>query len=312
MSQALLAAIRAQPWAILPEYMEAIEAVAVRFLEAPSLEALRVDGHAERHEANLQAIAAMGSPLEGTRRGMIRNGVASLPLFGPIFPRAASMSLSSGGTSLDTWAADFRAAERSEAVNQILLVVDSPGGVVSSELGAACELIASARKPVTAYVAGAGASAAYWMISQAGEIVMDPLSVVGSIGVLSSLSRQEGPDASGRRTHDVVSSNAENKRPNPATPEGRQVIQALVDSLEREFVATVAAGRKTTRETVLEDFGRGGLLAGKAAVKAGMADRLDSLEATLARLSRPAAPAGGSRALAEREHDMRQRRARSL
>ncbi|EHM01415.1 peptidase, S49 family protein [Acetobacteraceae bacterium AT-5844] len=311
MPNRILAAVRAQPWAILPEYLEAIEAVAVRLMTAPSLEALKIDGHAERHEANLQAVAAMGARLDGTRGGMIRNGVAALPVFGPIFPRAASMSLSSGGTSLDRLAADFRTAQAAEAVHHILLVMDTPGGVVSSELSGMARMIAGSSKPVTVYVAGAAASAGYWLASQAGEIVMDELSVVGSIGVISSLSRQEVPDAAGRRGHEIVSSNAENKRPDPSTPEGRAAIQALVDSLEVEFIDTVAAGRRVSREAVLKDFGRGGLKAGRDAVKAGMADRLDTLEATLSRLERPL-PAGGNRALAQRDHDMRQRRARSI
>jgi ClpP class serine protease len=310
MPNRILAAVRAQPWAILPEYLEAIEAVAIRFMQAPSLEALRVDGHAERHEANLQAIAAMGSRLEGTRDGMIRNGVAALPIFGPIFPRAASMSLSSGGTSLDRLAADFRAAQANEGVQHILLVLDTPGGVVSSELSGMARLIATSSKPVTVYVSGAAASAGYWLACQAGEIVMDELSVVGSIGVISSLSRQEGLDAGGRRGHEIVSANAPHKRPDPSTPEGRATIQALVDSLEDEFISTVAAGRKVSREKVLADFGKGGLKAGRDAIRAGMADRLDTLEATLSRLGRPV-PAGGNRALAQRDHDLRQRRARS-
>lgn len=312
MPNRILAAVLAQPWAILPEYMAAIEAVAGRFMGAPALEALRVDGHAERHDALLGAVAAMGGRLEGSRSATLRDGVAALPVFGPIFPRAQSMSLSSGGTSLDMLASDLRVAQASAAVSRILLVVDSPGGAVSG-VSAFADVLAASSKPVTAYVAGLGCSAAYWIASQAGEVVVDRTAMLGSIGVVMTASRQEGPDQAGRRQVEIVSSNAANKRPDLGTEEGQALIRAELDRLEAAFVADVARGRKVSRDTVLSDFGRGGSLVGEAAVKAGMADRVDTLENTLRRLSAAggaAAPTTGHRrALAERELDTRRRRA---
>ena len=42
---AVIAAIRATPWAILPEYLEAIEAIAARAMDADILSAVGADGH---------------------------------------------------------------------------------------------------------------------------------------------------------------------------------------------------------------------------------------------------------------------------
>jgi len=311
MPNRVLAAVRAQPWAIMPEYLDAIEAVAVRMMAAPVLDTLRQDGHAERHAEMVGAVAAMGQRLEGARSAMLRDGVAALPIFGPIFPRATMMTMSSGGATLDMMAADLRTAQASAAVSNILLVVDTPGGVTTG-IGEMGGMIAASPKPVTAYVAGMACSAGYWLASQAGEIVMDPSALVGSIGVIFSSSRQEGPDASGRRTIEVVSSGAPNKRPDLSTEEGRAAMVPALDRIEAEFVAAVARGRKVSVSTVRSKaWGQGGVMAGADAVEAGMADRLDTLEATLSRLARRSPPSGGSRALAERDHDMRQRRARS-
>ena len=310
MPDRVLAAIRGQPWAIEPEYLAAIEAVAMRLMTAPALEALRLDGHAERHDLLLGAVAAMGVRLEGSRGATVRDGVAALPIFGPIFPRAQSMSLSSGGTSLDMLAADFRVGVASSAVSQILLVVDSPGGLVSG-VAEFADLVRSSAKPVTAFVAGSGSSAAYWIASQASELVVSSTALVGNIGIVVSASTQEAPDQNGRRAVEIVSSNAVNKRPDLATEEGRAVIRAELDRVERVFIGDVATGRKVSRDVVLQDFGRGGSLVGAAAVKAGMADRVDTLEATLLRLARASTPAqsGQRRALAERELEVRHRRA---
>jgi len=299
MPTAVLRAIRSMPWAIMPEWLPTIEAIALRALDAPSVAARLADGHADRYAGALGAIANMGQRLEGTRTATWRAGVAAIPILGPILPRATLMSDISGGCSLDVAAADLRAAQASTGVERILLVIDSPGGV-TTDVAAFAALVASSPKPVTAYVSGQGCSAAYWIASQASEIVLSPTALVGSIGVALSTSVQEAPDQSGRRSIEITSSGAPSKRPDLATEEAQAEIRATVlDVIEREFVADVARGRQTTTKAVLSDFGRGGVLVGRAAVKAGMADRIDSLDNTLTRLGRGKPPAASIRPTAE-------------
>jgi ClpP class serine protease len=309
-TRAALAAVRAQPWAILPEYLDAIEALAARALETDVLAQLAADGHADRHLANVGAVAAMGQKLDGSRTATLRNGVAAIPVFGPIFPRANLIGASSGGTALDALMADFRVAQASEAVDRILMVVDSPGGVVSG-LGEAADTIRRSSKPVTAFVTGISASAAYWLASQAGELVVEPAASVGSIGVVASTTRSEGADQNGRRLYEVVSSGAPRKRPDMSSEEGRAAIQEEVDALEAVFVADVAAGRRVTTAKVLRDFGKGGMVPAARAVEVGMADRVGTLDQTLSGLARrvPSSQAPSRRALAERDLELRQRRA---
>lgn len=309
-TRAALAAIRAQPWAILPEYLDAIEALAERAMAAEVLQVLAGDGHAARHAANLDAVAATGSPLEGARYATVRDGTAVVPLFGPIFPRANLVNASAGGTALDAVMRDFRVAQGSTAVDRVLLLVDSPGGVVSG-LGEAAEAIRGAGKPVTAFVTGIAASAAYWLASQAAEIVAESSASVGSIGVVMSMSRQVQPGSDGRQAYEITSSGAPRKRPDPSTDEGRAAMQEYVDALEDVFVADVAASRKKTPAYVRREFGQGGMLSAARAVEVGMADRIGTLEATLNGLARRAGPSQqpNRRAMAERDLDMRQRRA---
>lgn len=309
-TRAALAAIRAQPWAILPEYLDAIEALAERAMAADVLAQLAADGHADRHLANLQAVAAVGSPLEGARMSTVRDGTAVVPVLGPIFPRANLVNASAGGTALDAIMRDFRVAQASSAVDRVVLLFDSPGGVVSG-LGEAADSIRGAAKPVTAFVTGIAASAAYWLASQATELVLEPAASVGSIGVVASLSRQVQPGADGRQSFEVTSSGAPRKRPDPSTEAGRAAIQEEVDAIEAVFVADVAAGRKRTPAYVRKEFGQGGMVPAARAVEAGMADRIGTLEATLNGLARRTGPAptANRRALAERDLELRQRRA---
>lgn len=304
------AAISAQPWAILPDYLAGIEALAERAMRADALAWLEGDGHAARLAGNLDAVAAVGTRLEGARMSTVRDGTAVIPVFGPIFPRANLVNSSAGGTSLDAIMADLRVAQGSPSVERILMVFDTPGGVVSG-LGEAAMAIREASKPITGFVTGIAASAGYWLASQVSELVMEPAASVGSIGVVMSMSRQVQPGADGRQAYEITSSGAPRKRLDPSTDEGRAAIQEELDAIEGVFVGDVAAGRKKSPGYVRRDFGQGGMLPAARAVEVGMADRIGTLEATLNGLARRAGPTPSvnRRAMAERDLEMRQRRA---
>lgn len=308
MTTHILAAIRSTPWAILPEYLEAIEAIAMRALEHPSVLQVAADGHQERYAT---ALAMMGERVPGTRTATIRDGVGCIPIFGPIFPRSSLMTLS-GATALDAVAADLRALQATRDVRRILMVVDSPGGAVDG-VQQFSRLVAQSDKPVFAHVEGTGASAAYWIASQAREISTDPTARVGSIGVAMSTAVQEGPDISGRRQFDIVSTNAPNKRPDLSTDEGRATVRETLDAIEEIFIADVARGRGVTEATVKRDYGAGGTKTGKQAKAAGMIDRVeaDGLDGAIRRLSTSAGPAASRRTAAARQLEVARLRVHS-
>ncbi|WP_294302159.1 S49 family peptidase [uncultured Sphingomonas sp.] len=285
MHQHVLAALRGQPWAIMPGYLEALEAIALRVLDDPAVLALKGDGHEDRQ---ISAVAQMGARAPATRRSMLRDGVGMLPITGPIFPRANILTEMSGATSLDIAAADLRALQASPDVDNILMVIDSPGGAVA-QVNDFARLVAASPKPISVHITGLCCSAAYWIGSAAaGGMSMDPTGVVGSIGVLISTSYQVEPDANGRRDLDIASTNAPNKRPDLSTAEGQAQIRQMLDAIEAVFIASVARGRGVTEATVRNEFGAGGTRTGKDAKAAGMIDRIeaDGLEGAIRRLAK--------------------------
>ncbi|MDP2129985.1 MAG: S49 family peptidase [Erythrobacter sp.] len=304
----VLAAIRSQPWAILPEYMDAIEAIAQRALDHPAVIGVEVDGHRERMA---EAIAEMGAPFPGARSAAIRDGVASLPLFGPVFPRANMMTEMSGATSLATLAADFRKLDASPDVRNILIVVDSPGGVIT-DVRAFAALVAGAQTPVTVFASGLCCSAAYHICSQARQIIADPFALIGSIGVMMAGTVQEAPDQAGNRTVAITSSNAPDKRMDLATEEGQAKVREMIDGIEEVFLSDVARGRKVPVSTVKQDFGRGGTKSARQAKQAGMIDRVEAggLDAVLRQLAGPRRGATPKRAAAA--HELAHIRAKSF
>ncbi|UZW62749.1 S49 family peptidase [Lysobacter enzymogenes] len=258
-----------RPWLIQQEALETIFAIAQRYGDPEALQ------------------TRVGRPLDNTRTVSMRDGVAVIPVTGPIFRYANLFTEISGATSTGTLASDIQSALDNKYVRGIVLDINSPGGEATgiNELG---KLIRSGRaiKPIKAYAGGSMASAAYWLGSAADEVIIDDTAALGSIGVLMSYQDTSARDEkSDVRTIEIVSSQSPDKRINPATDEGRAKVQSIVDALAEVFVSAVAANRGTTAKTVLADFGRGGVLIGAAAVKAGMADRIGSLESVIAELA---------------------------
>ena len=145
---------------------------------------------------------------------------------------------------------------------------------------------AVALKPVVAYIGNQGCSAAYWIASAAGEVVCHETAMLGSIGVVMGYT--EKAPKSGEKRYEFVSSQSPNKRPDMETEEGKSEVQRVVDDLAEVFVASVASYRNTTSSKVIENFGKGGVLIGRKAVRAGLADRIGTFESTLGEMNRGA------------------------
>lgn len=255
-------AMASTPWAILPGELELLIEIACRRGDPEALHAKPV------------------ARLEGSEAVAGRDGVAVIPLCGPIFPRANVMTEMSGATSLQMTSLAFNAALDDPAAKAIVLLCDTPGGVTTAvQEFAAMVFAARGVKPVVAYVQGAACSAGYWIASACQTIVAAPTAILGSIGVLMVLDRDNG------KTVSVVSSGAPKKRVDPESEDGRAELLRTVNDLHAVFVADVAAYRGRSVEYVEEHFGQGGVLVGASAVAAGMADALGSLESVLAELS---------------------------
>lgn len=216
-------------------------------------------------------------PLSNSRSVSIRDGTAIIPIHGVITARTTLFSLFAGGTSLEDLAKDFSEALNSNEVTSILFDIDSPGGVAVGPFEMA-EMIfkvrsdKSQRKPIYSYIGRNGSSASYWLASATEKIFVNPSALVGSIGVVTTIPVQEQPDMDGYKNIEIVSSNAGHKRPDPKTKEGLAEIRRELDDLESTFIESIAKYRSITPEIIKADFGGGGVVIGKEAVKRNMAD----------------------------------------
>jgi ClpP class serine protease len=260
--QRILEYLFATHWAILPEVLQTILSIAQGENESP-------EAVAER----------LGRPLQNTRTVTHRDGVAVLPVGGPIFRYANILTEISGATSVEVLATDFRAALDNPDIRGIVLEIDSPGGQIAG-ISEFADMVDAASKPVHAYISDLGASAGYWIASAAQQVIIRDTAAAGSVGVVATLRR----DKKDERIQ-IVSSQSPRKRVDPDTEAGRAVLQAVVDDIADVFIGRVAAYRDVSVEHVLEHFGQGGLLIGRNAVRAGLADGLGSLESIIAGLA---------------------------
>jgi len=229
-------------------------------------------------EVDIEAVQARFSqPLVNTERATVRDGVAIIPVSGPIFPKANLMTEYCGATSVESVARDLTVAMEDDEVNSIILNVDSPGGHVTG-INELANMIRSysADKPIHGYSGGTAASAGYWLLSACSDVTIDATARVGSIGVVVGLPpKEEGG------TVEIVNTASPNKRVDYTTKEGKAVVVEELDALAGVFISSIAEFRGVTESVVTKDFGKGGILVGSDAVKVGMADRIGSFEELL-------------------------------
>lgn len=270
----IIRAISETPWAMLPSAFAALREVV----------SLRLEGIVLSAEEITERVSAGPGSREVSHQGAI----AVLPIYGAIFPRANLMSEFSGGTSLDSFGRALDAAVADPEVSTILLDVNSPGGSVDLMPETVAKLReARKRKPIVAVANTMAASAAYWLASQADEIVVSPSARVGSVGVIAAHDDESAMwESEGIKTT-LIHAGKYKTEANPFEPltdEARATIQTLVDEVYGWFVSDVAKGRGVGRKAVEAGFGQGRLVGAQAAVDAGMADRVGTLEGTIARL----------------------------
>jgi ClpP class serine protease len=266
-----LQAILKAPWAIEQGALDLICDIAAREHEY-------ADGDLTALEQKL------GRPLDNTYAVTNRDGVAVIPIMGPLFRRANLFTRISGATSYDTIAQDLQAAIDDPTVSRILLNIDSPGGEVNGNSQLAAYVRAAVKtKPVDAFIGGTGASAAYWMAVSATRVYAADTALIGSIGVQMGITVQDPQQ--GQKSYTFKSSQSPNKNASPDTKEGAADIQQMIDGLAAVFVDTVAEYRGTTTEDVLANFGQGAVFVAKDALARGMIDGITTFEGLLSTLS---------------------------
>lgn len=207
--------------------------------------------------------------------------IAVVPIHGTISggPRSTR-----GGMKLATTVASLRAARRNPFVQGVVLHVNSPGGsalasdLIHREVERLKEL-----KPVVACFGDVAASGGYYVAACADAVVAQPLTITGSIGVVSArlvsepLLQRFGVKVDTIRTAphaDMLS------RPGKLVDGEEQILEREIDAFYRGFVRLVASGRKRPVQEI-EPLARGRVWSGEDALKRGLVDAMGGLESAV-------------------------------
>jgi signal peptide peptidase SppA len=232
----------------------------------------------------LQSIRATNRAAAARAERSSKSGsaIGVIPIYGMIMHRQmADISGGSVGTSTNALSAALRDLVADPRIGSIVLDIDSPGGGVDGVDELASEIYAARKKkPITAVSNCLCASAAYYLASQASEVVVSPSSVTGSIGVYTMHEDDSAMlDAMGIKLELIKygENKAETNNLGPLTDSARAHLQEMVDTFGLAFEKAVARGRGVKLEDVQRKFGQGRLFDAKKAVKIGMADRVGTL-----------------------------------
>lgn len=201
--------------------------------------------------------------------------------------------------SYEDTAHEFQEALDDPTCEAIVLRIDSPGGYASGmgeTVRSMREAKARAGKPVLAYVDECAASAAYGLATVADEIWLPASGMAGSVGtMLTVYDETKANEKMGLRV-EVIVSGAQKADGHPDVPLTSATLGRLrerVATLAGLFVAQVAEARRMTPDAVAAL--QAGVFLGQQAIEAGLADRLASLDETLAEAARRGAAAKASR-----------------
>jgi protease-4 len=180
---------------------------------------------------------------------------------------------------------ELQKAEGDSAIAGMIITINSPGGSVTASDIIYHELMQYKKQAgvkIIACLTGTATSGAYYVASAADEIIAHPTAVTGNIGViamkfnveklLSKIGIQEETIKSGEKK-DILSPFR------PSTPEEKDIIQTIINTLHERFVNVVLAGRKTLlSKKEIEQLADGRIFTADQALDMKLIDRVGYLD----------------------------------
>jgi protease-4 len=227
--------------------------------------------------------------------------IALIQAEGDIVTGAGGRSFGGGSTIYaDDLSKAFYDAIADKDVKAIVFRLSSPGGsdTASEEILSAVRAAKAAGKPVVVSMGTYGASGGYWVSSQASEIVAEPSTLTGSIGVfggkfaIGPALAKFGVDLRGLKVGgDYADAFAAGQ---PMTPAQTAAFSAWMDRIYAGFVGRVAEGRHLPTARV-EEIAKGHVWTGAQAKALGLVDELGGFQVAVGRAKALAGISGEAR-----------------
>lgn len=230
--------------------------------------------------AHIKTFAAQ-SPSERDAQIEVVGSVAVVEIVGSLTKFGSSLGQRSGTVALRR---AIRTAADDPRISSILLKIDSPGGTVAGTGDLADDVReAATKKTVIAHIEDMGASAAFWIASQATRIVANESASVGSIGTFGVIFDQSKAfEKRGIVAHVIRSGEHKGVGVPGAEVTDNQLaeLQRHVNAINAIFVAAVQQGRGLT-EQAAESLADGRVHVAGEALALGLIDDIGNFESAL-------------------------------
>ena len=185
----------------------------------------------------------------------------------------------------DTIVQELRRIRADDSIKAVVLRIDSPGGsAIASDVIWREVMLTREAKPVIASMSDVAASGGYYIAMPAHQIVAEPATLTGSIGVVMVKFVIDGTfEKMGMNLEGVTNGKyADMYSPvRPFTPEERKKVEEQMQATYEAFVEKAAAGRSTTPERI-DAIAQGRVWTGKQARELGLVDELGGLNRAIA------------------------------
>jgi len=210
----------------------------------------------------------------------VNGSMATMPVYGKMFPRANMMTRLSGGTSTRKLGRAIDEVEEREDIDKVMMVFDSPGGSIQGLTNTASK-IRNMETETVAFAEGLMASAAYFVGSAANRVVASPDSMVGAIGSVAKIVSRAGKLEDEGYDVKVIRSAEKKAKPNPSEPideDSVKEVQKLVNAAHEQFVRQVAINLDLSEETVSNTMADGSVINGSEAEGTNFVDDVATID----------------------------------
>ncbi len=180
----------------------------------------------------------------------------------------------------------IREARQDDRIRALVVRLNTPGGssFASELIRQELELTQLVGKPVVVSMGPVAASGGYWISATADEILAEPTTLTGSIGVFGIVpTLEESLGAMGIDSDGVETTPLSPLTPFTAMNEATaRVLQQSTENVYQRFVNLVARGRDLAPERV-DEIAQGRVWVGARALELGLVDSLGGLDAAVER-----------------------------
>ena len=179
---------------------------------------------------------------------------------------------------------ELRQAADDDHVKAVVLRINSPGGTVTASdtlYHVVRDFSAKKQVPVVAQMLDLGTSGAYYLALASDEIVAQPTTVTGSIGVIMLGLNFEGLMDKVGVKNQTLKAGAHKDIGSPLramTPEEKQILQSVLDDMRGRFVQLVRERRPQANAETFAAVTDGRIITAGQALQAGLVDRIGYLD----------------------------------